>query len=1382
MPSSLLPESAKNSVTMDTVDSMNLNVDHFHQYSRPIRWSLVAFAWLLFSVIGLSAQDVAGVTLVHSSSEFLELDIRPEVDWRTLPGGELFPRVLDATIANQNNPGSPMELRMTVTVGLPIPEGSRLEVLSVEYDEPRFGRIAPAPFLVQDEQGIYTEKRDVNESAYLSYVPNAPAVEFRYSGVARGLHVGEIIVSPVRYTAGANKIEVVKRIRLRLRFGAASPVSNRPASRSLMPGLRASVINGDQAMSWVAPSRSKAAFRSTSVGAASAWFCVETDGEGLYKILTEDFEAVGINPSSITDVAVYGGHGVPLPEGVPDALNNKMNQVPVIVERDNGKVSRVLFYGVDTTGWRYRQSSDSIPRRVNNPYVKKVRYIVAVDGDVTRNFPTQSDPGISTVTPTYGIARLLFEKEATNAIAQGNSGNGGGRDWFGYYFTVDKFRPEEKQVFTRELIGLDRSYPVTYRVRLAQYSPNGAGTASIEQNGELLGPRFTLPWGFVQGHTASISEKVYTVDANKIASDNRSLLGISYQNTEDARAYLDWYEIHYGRKLEADTNRIVFESPTGDGIAEYRVSRFYTNNLIGLDVTDPVNPVRINPISASGGEFIFRAPLTSDPTARRRYFIGSPENAKRVSNVRTTQFADLRNKDQSTDILVITHKDFTAAAEEYVAYRNGGGEFTASFVTTEEIYTEFSNGSLDPTAIRDYVAHAYHKWSKKPRYLLLIGDGNYDYRNIIADQPTYLPIYTDGETDSFNDINTSVYDDFFVRVDGDDSFIDLAPGRIPATTPEEAKIVVEKIKAYESQQTFGNWRQRIILAADDDLPLYEGSGFVGQAESLERDYLPHWIEPRKIYLPEYTTVQTTTRTKPGATQDLLQWMNRGALLVNWVGHGNAKVWAHEQLLQKDKFIPQLRNDSILTMVMAVTCNFGRFDNPKEFSGGELFLLRKGAGAAVVLATTRAVYIGANNRLMRAYFAGLFLRDTVTNGFLPLGDALLATKIRLGADHSNDEKYLIFGDPSMRLNFPRDSVAIGSVNGHNVSQDTVTIGALSLVTVEGSIQSRQGELREDFNGIATIIVYDADVDKSFVDVERGVELHYTMTDLGGQLFRGPAIVENGRFTAQFRLPKDIAFDSTSTARMYVYAYDEKGDAAGATCNLKVYGSDTISIPEWDGPEIDIYLDDRSFRSGDVVTPTPMLIVDLMDTSGINASGAGLGHRIEAWIDENPNSIDLTEFYTTLPEDYRQGSAERELLDLVPGEYKVRVRAWDIFNNPAEATAYFRILEGEANDLLVTDVVNYPNPMGMETKFLFRHNQTRPLDVQIDIFTAGGRKIRTLEAQNVTDRFVQVPWDGHDRDGHRVANGVYFYRLRVALTGLEGEEGQTVEVIEKVAVAQ
>lgn len=1339
---------------------------------------LSALVCLLFSTVPVLGQSWDGVRVVSSDATQIELEITPNLSWTSLPSGALLPTVAGASLSNASEPGAPMELRMNLPVGLPQPEGSRFEVLSVEYGSPVFGRIAPVPVLREDSEGIVVPEYHVDEDAYATYVPESPAAEFVYGGIARGLHVGEVRISPLRYVAGGSKVEVVERVRVRVRYGGTA-LRNRVGA-SVDGEFLAAFMNSNVASQWVqGPSVNQRGFaRRSGVQSARAWLRIEIEGDGLYEITAEDFLEAGVDPGTIGEVAVYGDRGTPLPEEVGSAALNTMDRVPVIVERSGSEVKRVMFYGSGTLGWGYGTFGgvDSVPRRLNNPYVKNRSYIVAIDGESSREFPAQGGVGPATVFPDYGIGRLVFEEELTNAIAQGNSGNGGGRDWFGTSFIVDEFRPEEKRVFTQELRGLDRSYPVTYRVRIANHAiGSGAGTAQVEQNGVALGPEFTVPWLEREQQTANVAEKVYVTDANLIAADNRSLLGIKYRNNKDATAYLDWYEIHYGRKLEAYENRLQFESPTGEGVAEYRVSGFRTSNLIGLDVTDPANPVRLNPLSTDGGDYVFRDGIDPDVQARRSYFIGSPDDAKSVKNVSKAKYGGLRETDGTADILVITHEDLREAAEEYVAYRNGQGRLRATYVTTDEIYTEYSGGNLDPTAIRDYVYDVYHNWSVRPKYLLLLGDASFDYRGLNSSQKQYVPVYEKGgDGTSYNDIDISAFDDYYARVDGEDFYIDIALGRIAVDNVEDAMTVIDKIKRYEGENTYGDWRRRVVLVSDDRWPVEAGGTFIPQSEGLEEDFLPGWIETEKIYLAEYPTVQGARRSKPGATQDLLQWLNRGALIVNWVGHGNAKVWGHEHILDKDVFVPQLTNDTALTMVIAVTCNFGRFDNPTEVSGGELFLTHKNGGAVATLATTRAVYISDNERLMRAYFSSLFFRDSTTRDFLPLGEAMFAAKTRSGASASNDEKYIIFGDPSMRLNLPRDSVQITSINSIAVADDTVTVGALSVVTVEGVVRNRKGEIREDFNGTAILTLYDADQHKLVQDESSQL----AMVDRGGQLYRGPAIVENGRFTGQFRVPQDISFDS-ATGRLYAYAFTESEDAAGGTAHIRVYGSSTVEVTDKDGPDINVYLDDRSFRTGDVVTPTPMLIVDLQDTSGINASGAGLGHRIEAWIGESSTPIDLTEFYTTSPTDYREGSAERELLDLEPGEYKVRVRAWDIFNNPSQTTTYFRVVAGEQEDLVVTEVANYPNPMGKETEFLFRHNQSVPLDVQVDIYTASGRKIRRLERRQVTDRFVRIPWDGHDTDGGRVANGVYFYRLRVEVAG---EEGKSVEVIDRVAVAQ
>ncbi|MEO6049626.1 MAG: type IX secretion system sortase PorU, partial [Candidatus Kapaibacterium sp.] len=703
---------------------------------------------------------------------------------------------------------------------------------------------------------------------------------------------------------------------------------------------------------------------------------------------------------------------------------------------------------------------------------------------------------------------------------------------------------------------------------------------------------------------------------------------------------------------------------------------------------------------------------------------------------------------------------------------------------TDEIYTEFSHGNLDPTAIRDYIGNAMHTWSHKPSHVLLIGDASYDFRGLITatQQKQFVPIYETDDRDNYDHLASSSFDDYYVRVIGadGDELVDLAIGRFPIETADQGKVIMAKIRRYENAANYGVWRQTIGLVTDDDFPLGDGGGFTGQSERLWTVDVPGWMETKKIYLGNYPTDYSSSNKKPGAAEDLAQTFERGAVMLNWIGHGNPDVWAHEHILVKDDFIPRLTNDSTLTYVSAATCNFGYLDEPTHISGAEEFLLHPNGGAIAVMSTTRAVLISNAQDFMYDHYAAVFARDKATHRYGTLGQILATTKNTLGYG-SEREKFFLLGDPALHLNLPHDSVSITRINSRPVDGDSAnpkltTIAALSLVTVEGQVLDNTGVLQSGFNGTAIVDLFDADRKVIVNSGETSMPVIY----YGGRLFRGPAQVVNGKFSVSFRVPKDIAYDSTP-GRMFVYAYNDKTDAAGMTNRIRVFGSDTTTVTDRGGPDIKIYLDDRSFRGGDIVTPKPLLMLDLADSSGINSSGAGIGHRIEAWIDNNPKSIDLTDSYQTLPTDYRQGTAQRRLFDLEPGEHHVRVRAWDIYNNSSEATSYFRISEADEKTLHVEDVVNFPNPMTKETDFLFRHNQSRPLDAEVSIFTLTGRKVRLLQANGVTDRFVRIHWDGTDADGAPLANGVYLYRLRVKLGATVGEGAtaeQVFETIEKV----
>lgn len=94
-----------------------------------------------------------------------------------------------------------------------------------------------------------------------------------------------------------------------------------------------------------------------------------------------------------------------------------------------------------------------------------------------------------------------------------------------------------------------------------------------------------------------------------------------------------------------------------------------------------------------------------------------------------------------------------------------------------------------------------------------------------------------------------------------------------------------------------------------------------------------------------------------------------------------------------------------------------------------------------------------------------------------------------------------------------------------------------------------------------------------------------------------------------------------------------------------------------------------------------------------------------------------------------------------------------------------------------VVNWPNPFERETSFTFvLTGEHQPESGEIAIFTPAGRKIKSIQLHpgDLKIGFNKVEWNGLDEDRDRLANGVYFYRLKVKA----GD--QTVEAIEKIAV--
>jgi hypothetical protein len=270
---------------------------------------------------------------------------------------------------------------------------------------------------------------------------------------------------------------------------------------------------------------------------------------------------------------------------------------------------------------------------------------------------------------------------------------------------------------------------------------------------------------------------------------------------------------------------------------------------------------------------------------------------------------------------------------------------------------------------------------------------------------------------------------------------------------------------------------------------------------------------------------------------------------------------------------------------------------------------------------------------------------------------------------------------------------------------------------------------------------------------------TFQDQTNLLFRGKATVQNGQFSIRFRVPRNINFQF-GNGKASVYAEDGTKEAAGFSGNVVVGGISTAASGDDKGPEIKAYLNDERFVNGGIANPSPVLLLKLFDSSGINTGSNGTNDLV-ATLDNNSNQYYvLNNFYESEVDDYQKGTVRFQMPVLEPGRHTLKIKAWDVMNNSSEMVLHFVV--AESAELRLAHVLNYPNPFSTRTAFWFEHNQPgQELYSKVEIFTVSGKLINTLSRtiNTMGNRSIELEWDGLDAYGNKVARGVYLYRLTV-----------------------
>ncbi len=1109
------------------------------------------------------------------------------------------------------------------------------------------------------------------------------------------------------------------------------------------------------------PGKSFKAQTNNSVLAQGNWYKIKISGSGLHKVSFEFLKSIGYPTENLlsNEIKLYGNSSGMLPFNNsiyrPDDL---LENAILIHDGDDGNFGPgdyFLFYGIGADTWKYDSPSNAF-KHTKHFYDSFSYFFLSRNSNVPLRAKQQvviNEPEVGVITKFTD--HQFYEKDNENLVKSG-------RVLYG-----EKFDATESYNFDFNFPNLVTGSTVQLTVDMAMRSTPTASTIGVKVNGSNQIP---MIFDAANGSYAFADRNATTYKLNG-SSDNISVNLTLNRKADGATAWLNFIEVSAIRKLSLASNSLSFR--TLDSINTSQVIRFdienANSNCTVLDITNPVTPEIISTY-LENGKLAFKA--YTDTLHEYIVFNGSnftsPTFVGKVANQNLHNLSDV-------DMVILSHPDFYSEASRLAELHRSEG-LTVELLKPEVVYNEFSSGAKDVTAIKDLMKMLYNKANGdpelKPKYLLLFGDGSYINHDYLGNT-NFLPTFQSEASESYSE--SFVSDDYFGFLDPTEGEstrdkVDIGVGRLPASSVTQATEMVNKIvhyvsTGYEPDQAspFGDWRNRLLFVADDlsgnpgDSPQpYHQEDADDLTIKISQNNAPFLTD--KIYMDAYKEISTPGGERyPDAARAFRNKVQQGALIVNYTGHGGEVGLAHERILD----IPTINdwtNYNSLPLFVTATCEFSRFDDPSRTSAGELILLNPKGGGIGLLSTTRLVF-SQPNAVLNSFFYDYALPDS-TGKSRTLGEITQLTKANAAQNSSfhNHMNFMLLGDPALRLAYPKHKVTTTRINGTPIGELQDTLKAFDKVVVDGSVTDQSGALLSGFNGVVDITVFDKPQRIKTLGNDAPIYREFTVEDQ--ILHRGRATVTNGQFSFEFIVPKDISF-AYGNGNIVYYANNGIEDANGGFKNIIVGGVSGNTISDNQGPDIQLYLNNTDFNSGDFTDENPSLLAYVSDDLGINTTGNGIGHEILATLDDDAeNAITLNTYYQADLDTYQRGKITYPFFKLAEGNHTLTLKVWDINNNSASATTNFIV--ANSSDLKIENLINYPNPVMDETTFSFDHNQLgKDLSITIDIYDAQGKIIKTIQQAVNEEAYYSrsVKWDCTTNGGHTIERGVYVYRLTV-----------------------
>ena len=1009
------------------------------------------------------------------------------------------------------------------------------------------------------------------------------------------------------------------------------------------------------------------------------WVKIRVSETGVCRMSFSEIQNAGLDPQQLR---VFGYGGAQLEQNFLKEKIDDLPQVPVYVGSDY-----VLFWVRGSINWTYNGTRFVHSRNTYSDY----GYYFLTDNVGSLLSPTEGADAEGTPTDVTSYMHYqVHDYDSLNLIDR-TGVSGGGRSFYG-----EQFKANQSRTFTFSTPNAIEGEQNSVRIEVAA----NASTASY----------------FIASVNGSDNESVYlrpipdfytmacpgTITTKKSAVSKNQKIRLTLQNsTPGALGWLNYIEITTPSLLKMTGSYMPIRTTVNYGTPN--PVRFHLSGASeGMQVWDITHPADIRKMKTSlaGGELTW---IGAQTDGIHEYVALNPNGndwvqAEVIGTVKNQNIHKLKN----IDYVIICPEGYEELSTDLAKAHEAKEGITWAVVTDQQVYNEFSSGTPDATAYRWLMKMLYDRADgnaiQKPRWLLLMGHGSFDNRNLCL-TPTGAStsgtklLLTYQAKNSENEVNAYATDDYFGFLDDNEGEsdtqgrMDIGVGRLPVESIEEARTTVDKLIRYIRNEQTGKWKNQLIFLADDG----EHGTHTETAEvsaELVRLKNPDFVV-NKVYLDAYPQeVNASGESYPLAKIRVTNLLKSGALFFGYSGHGGYNAITNESILNL-KDIESMTNKNQAFWLFA-TCNFAQCDAGKR-SSAEASVLNPNGGSIGILAATRTVYATPNTELYRSVTDTLFGHRNVFHYDMTLGEAVAIGKNRLGSD-MNKMAYVLLGDPAMRLNFPTDYYV-------ETKTKMDTLNALSVQQVEGRIIDEDRNTVSDFNGKVDITIYDKlQVIKTRDNDETGDEAkEIAYNDYPNTIFSGSTLVKDGEFNYTFMVPKDIRYNY-GNGRIVYYAVttdeNETVEAVGHFEDFVVGGTGKSILADTVGPEMIIYLNHTAFQDGERTYATPRFYADLYDENGINTAGAGIGHDLMLIIDNDPKQIyTLNEYFTAANSSYQAGQVSYLMGQLSDGPHNLTFRAWDLLNNSTTKSLNFIVESGL--DPSITNVTTYPNPVSEQS---------------------------------------------------------------------------------------